>query len=68
MSVVNSNSARLNRKQISLPVSSFLEALADRGLGHNTPDVSVLHLYYENLVKKLKPFFSGRMGLQYEGN
>lgn len=39
--MVSSNSARLNRKQMSLPGSSFLEAPADHGLGHNIPDVSV---------------------------
>lgn len=41
VSIVNSNSARLNRKQMSLPVRSFPEAPADHGLGHNIPDVSV---------------------------
>lgn len=41
VSVVNSNSARLHRKQMSLPVRSFLEAPADNSLGHNILDVSV---------------------------
>lgn len=50
VALVTSSSARLNRKQMSLLINSFVEPHGDNNLEHNIPDVSVPEFFASSFL------------------